>query len=79
MTEKDKIKLKKISDNLRRSDYHNSTEPTNNEVIIAWLLTIINELQEEPIPIIKFIDEHKPWYQNNVLHRVDKPAKENIS
>jgi hypothetical protein len=47
MTENEKLQLKKITDDLnkRMAGYHSSLEPTNDEVTIAWLLTVIAELQ----------------------------------
>lgn len=47
MTKKDKLKLEEIANDLnkRMSGYHSSLEPTGDEVTIAWLLTIIAELQ----------------------------------
>lgn len=46
MTENDKLQLKKVADNLnkRMAGYHSSLEPTDDEITIAWLLTIIDEL-----------------------------------
>ena len=51
MTKNDKAQLKRIADDLnkRMSAYHSSLEPTDDEVSIAWLLTIIDELQDEDI------------------------------
>lgn len=48
MTKDTETKLKKISDDLnkRMKGYHNSLEPTNDEITIAWLLMIISELRK---------------------------------
>lgn len=47
MTEQEKRQLMKIAKDLnkRMSGYHSSLEPTDDEVTIAWLLTIISELR----------------------------------
>lgn len=44
-----KTRLQNIIDDLneRMGGYHSSLEPTNDEVTIAWLLAIINELGEK--------------------------------
>jgi len=49
MTERDKARLEKITKDLnkRMAYYHSSLEPTDDEVTIAWLLTLIYELQEK--------------------------------
>jgi hypothetical protein len=41
--------LKKITDDLneRMKGYHSSLEPSNDEVTIAWLLMIIDELRSQ--------------------------------
>jgi len=47
MTEEEKRQLMNIAKDLnkRMSGYHSSIEPTDDEVTIAWLLTIIAELR----------------------------------
>jgi len=49
MTKKDKTQLEKITKDLnkRMACYHSSLEPTDDEVTIAWLLTLIYELQKK--------------------------------
>jgi hypothetical protein len=57
---KDQLQVTIDDINKRMKGYHSSLEPTNDEVTIAWLLTVIDELEKKV--------EHLDQFNTFMLH-----------